>query len=54
MFLDFYKGTPILYLKHFHESENLECNFTGCSITEIIYQILEKTIFSSKSNRRRV
>lgn len=53
LFLDFYKGTPTLYLRYFHESENLEYDFNASGTTEIIYQIFEKTIFSNKPKRRR-
>ncbi len=53
LFLDFYKGTSTLYLKYFHESENLEFDLTGLGTTEIIYQIFHKTIFSDKPKRRR-
>jgi|WetSurMetagenome_2_1015567.scaffolds.fasta_scaffold432318_2 hypothetical protein len=54
LFLDFYKGTPTLYLKYFNESENLEFELSGNGTTEIIYFIFEKTIFSEKGTRRRI
>jgi hypothetical protein len=54
LFLDFYKGTPTLYLKYFNENENIEVDkWSGLGTTEIIYKIFERTIFSSKKIRRR-
>jgi hypothetical protein len=53
LFLDFYKGSPTLYLKYFNDSENLEFEYGGYGTTEIIYFIFEKTIFSDKGIRRR-
>lgn len=53
LFLDFYKGQPTLYLKYFHDNENLEFEFSGYGTTEIIYHVFQKTIFSDKSKRRR-
>lgn len=53
LFLDFYKGTPTLYMKYFYENENLEFELGGNGTTEIIYFIFEKTIFSEKGTRRR-
>lgn len=54
LFLDFYKGTPTLYMKHFMEYENLKFELGGYGTTEIIYLIFEKTIFSNKGIRRRI
>lgn len=53
LFLDFYKGQPTLYLKYFHENENLEFEFSAYGTTEIIYEIFERTIFTDKPKRRR-
>ncbi|NLZ94946.1 MAG: hypothetical protein GX921_03865 [Bacteroidales bacterium] len=54
LFLDFYKGTPTLYLKYFNEHDNLEFdNLSGYGTTELIYKIFELTIFSDKEKRRR-
>lgn len=54
LFLDFYKGTPTLYLKYFHENNNIEIDdWSGYGTTEIIYEIFKLTIFSDKSTRRR-
>jgi len=54
LFLDFFKGTPTLYLKYFQKSENLEFDeWSGYGTTEIIYEIFQLTIFSSKRKRRR-
>lgn len=54
LFLDFYKGTPTIYLKYFSESENIEIDdLSGCGTTEIIYKVFELTIFSDKGKRRR-
>ncbi|RCS28322.1 hypothetical protein DUT90_01190 [Polaribacter sp. WD7] len=53
LFIDFYKGTPTLYMKYFNEHENLEFDYSGYGTTEIIYEIFEKTIFSNKTKRRR-
>ncbi len=54
LFLDFYKGSPTLYMKYFRESENLEFEIGGYGTKEIIYLIFEKTIFSDKGTRRRI
>lgn len=53
LFLDFYKGTPTLYLKYFWEEENLIFEFNGYTTSEIIYEIFQLTIFSNKRKRRR-
>ena len=52
LFLDFHNGTPTVYLKYFSENENLEYTFTGYTTTEIIFAILELTIFSGKPKRK--
>jgi len=54
LFLDFYKGSPTLYLKYFGDYENFEFELGGYGTTEIIYLIFEKTIFSNKRTRRRI
>jgi|SRR5690554_1911832 len=55
LFLDFYKGTPTIYLKYFHENENIEIDdLSGYGTTEIIYKIFQLTIFSDKGKRRRI
>ncbi len=55
LFLDFYKGTPTLYMKYFNENENLEFDeLSGYGTTELIYKIFELTIFSDKGKRRRI
>ncbi|PWJ52974.1 hypothetical protein CLV98_1293 [Dyadobacter jejuensis] len=54
LFIDFYKGSPTLYLKYFHEYENHVFDLSGMGTTEIIYYIFEKTIFSEKRTRRRI
>lgn len=55
LFLDFYKGTPMIYLKYFNENENLEIDdLSGYGTTEIIYKIFQLTIFSDKGKRRRI
>lgn len=53
LFLDFYKGSPTLYMQYFRENENLKFEYDGYSTTDIIYEIFEKTIFSDKTTRRR-
>ncbi|MCF8339736.1 MAG: hypothetical protein K9I82_02085 [Chitinophagaceae bacterium] len=54
LFLDFYKGTPTIYLKYFYEDENMEYDYGGYTTTEIIYEVFLKTIFSNKKERRRI
>lgn len=54
LFLDFNKGTGVLYMKYINEPENLEFNLGGYSTTEIIYEIFKKTIFSNKFKRQRI
>ena len=47
LFLDFYKGTPTLYLKYFYEDDNLEFDeLGGLTTTEIIYKVFELTILT--------
>lgn len=54
LFLDFYKGTPTLYMKYFNEDDNLKFDdWGGSGTTEIIYNIFELTIFTDKRKRRR-
>ncbi len=53
LFLDFYKGTPTLYLKYFHSEENIELDLSGLGTVDIIYEIFEMTIFSDNGVRRR-
>ena len=50
---DSHNGTPTAYLKYFSENENLEYTFTGYTTTEIIFAILELTIFSGKDVYKR-
>lgn len=52
--LDFYKGSGTLYIKYFHNHENLEFELGGYKTTEIIYFIFEKTIFSDEGTRCRI
>jgi len=52
LFLDFYQGTPTLYLKYWCQSDNLEFNFGGYTTSEIIYEIFGLTIFSGMERRR--
>ena len=54
LFLDFYKGTPTLYLQYFQSNERLELELGGYGTVEIIYEIFERTIFSNKPARRRI
>lgn len=54
LFIDFYKGFGILYLKYFNANENLEYELGGYGTIEIIYKIFELTIFSNLNTRRRI
>ena len=54
LFLDFYKGTPTLYLQYFQSNEKLQLELGGYGTVEIIYEIFERTIFSEKPTRRRI
>lgn len=53
LFLDFFKGTPTLYLQYFGENTNLVIELGGYGTTEIIYEVFKLTIFSDKNKRRR-
>jgi len=53
LFLDFYKGTPTLYLKYFNTDENIEFDLTGYGTTEIIHEVFNWTIFTNRLTRRR-
>ena len=52
LFIDFYKGTPKIYLKYFNEEENIEIDeLDGMGTRELIYIIFQLTILSE---RRRI
>ena len=54
LFLDFYKGTPSIYLKYWDTDEYFEeDDLSGLTTSEIIYRIFELTIFTNKQERRR-
>ena len=54
LFLDFYKGHGKLYMQFFENNgENLVFDYGGEGTVGIIYDILQKTIFSGKRPRRR-
>ena len=56
LFLDFYKGTPTLYLQYFGNPETKEIiafDFDGYGTVELIYEVFKLTIFSDKKTRRR-
>ncbi len=53
LFLDFHNGTQPFISKTSPKNENLEYTFTGYTTTEIIFAILELTIFSGKPKRNR-
>jgi hypothetical protein len=54
LYLDFYKGCGTIYLKYFHENDDIEIgDLGGHGTTDIIYKIFELTIFSDKLTRRR-
>ncbi|MFT4781488.1 MAG: hypothetical protein ACI9SD_001174 [Pseudohongiellaceae bacterium] len=53
LFLDFYKGIGTLYFQYFGENENHELELSGYGTTEIIDMILQKTVLSNRSTRRR-
>lgn len=54
LFLDFYKGSPTLYMKYFQTDQNLEFDkWSGFGTSEIIYEIFKLTILSNKPKRRR-
>lgn len=54
LFLDFYKGTPTLYLNYWCTKDNLEFDYGGYGTTDIIYEVFLKTILSNKPTRRRI
>ncbi|MET3028486.1 hypothetical protein ABXT06_17530 [Flavobacterium sp. UW10123] len=55
LFLDFYKGTPYIYLKYWNDIQNLEFDeFSAYTTSEIIYEIFNLTIFTNKTTRRRI
>lgn len=53
LFMDFYKGTPVVYLAYWLNEEHYNWDLLGYTTSEIIYFIFEKTIFSGKTKRRR-
>lgn len=50
--VDFYKGTPIIYLKYWG-GEYYEEDYGGWGTTEIIYEVLKLTTLSGRTTRRR-
>lgn len=53
LYLDFYKGNPTLYLRHWSENETIEVDLSGYGTVEIIDTIIEMTVLSGKYKRRR-
>lgn len=54
LFLDFYKGTPTLYLKRWGEETDLVYDeWSGFGTVEIIYNILKLTVLSNIHPSRR-
>lgn len=53
LFLDFYKGMGVLYLKYFQTDRNIEIDLGGYRTVDIIYEIFKVTIFSGRRTRRR-
>jgi len=55
LFLDFYKGTPRLYMKYWDNEEiiELEQEMNGWTTSEIISQIYLLTVGSGRRTRRR-
>ena len=53
LFLDFYKGQGNVYYRYFGEDEAQEHEVGGVGTVEIIYEIFQLTIFSSRKPRRR-
>lgn len=52
--LDFYKGSVCLYFEYFGDFDNVQkVDLSGYGTTEIIYQILLRTVYSGKPKRRR-
>lgn len=55
LFLDFYKGTPYIYYRYWREDETkIIDNISGAKTVEIIKKIFDITIFSGKTERRRL
>lgn len=54
LFLDFYKGTPTLYMQYFQSNERVEDDLSGLGTVDIIYEIFERTIFTDRGTRRRI
>jgi excinuclease UvrABC helicase subunit UvrB len=53
--IDFYKGTPIIYLQYFNEDNSIIIDeLGGLGTRELIYKIFELTILSDKPKRRRI
>jgi len=54
LFLDFYKGCPILYYRYWREKEHVVVNeWYGWTTSEIILEILNLTVYSGRQTRRR-
>lgn len=49
---DFYKGSPILYLKYFSGHENFEFEPGVYGTTEVIYFIFEKLSFQKMNKEK--
>jgi hypothetical protein len=53
LWLDFYKGTPSLYMYDYNGALICHKTFSGYTTSEIIYEVFKETIFSNKTKRRR-
>lgn len=53
LFLDFYKGVPMLFLRYWNQDENLEFDLGGYGTVDIIYEIFKLTILNKNLPIRR-
>jgi len=54
LFVDFYKGTPTIYLRYISDDKLTQLELPGYGTTEIIKAVLELTVLSGKIRRRRI
>jgi hypothetical protein len=53
MFLDFYKGVVTLYFQYWRTDDVIELDLSGYGTRQIIKEVIERTVLSGKSTRRR-
>lgn len=51
--IDFYKGAGSLYFRYWNDEHTQEVDLSGLGTCDIIYEVLNRTVFTNKPIRRR-